>query len=563
MALNNTYERQARANPTALNPNQHYVEQYDAMADLANSMNQFGQTALNMYAKADYAAAEAKTEKQFNDRETDKKDMKRNVELKYENDPEKREAAYLKGLEAINKKYDSDLDIRFQKEYDAKVDLADKKDLLDLRFNATKDLNKIRHDTYVYNINETAKQTVGANEAYIKILDGKVAGSLNKALNDGLISKLEYQKLLDGYNHNKTIANLDNLLVTDPETLALNLSKNAYGMKDKELKTWKSKAESALKLKELRGAATLDAEHRANINTAFDMISKGGTVPQNLMNNFSEKEQKAIGVKQMYASQGYDVPTNVRTYAYLQDMYSNHPARFKSTNLYEYAGELSTEDLSAFQQAQDSIIIDQEGKAKTNPEVKVATDLMNMAYERLGYKAKSGNYEEKYNFNRLVNEEMKAQMHDKGRMLTTGEQEQIINDMTKKVAIRGFWSSDQFATQVDVSEDTPYVDYDKIPQEEKIVINNMFVRNNIDLSDFDDDDRETFYEDMAGALSLPKANQSAAIERVIREVNKKARKMNADGVTDAEKEQRRKAHKYSAQDYLDVIPLPTETPYGY
>lgn len=561
MALNNTYERQVRANPTALNPTQHYVEQYSAMADLANDINQFGQAALDVFAKADYVAAGNETKKKFNEREQAKTDLKRRVELN--KDPRKREAEYQKGLEAINKKFGGDVDMRFQKEYDSWVELADNKDLLDLRFNATKDLNQITRDTLLNNVKSAAKQTVGANEAYIKMLDGGVKKDLNYALSNGLITPLEYNKALESYNHSKTVANLDNLLVTDPETLALNLSKNAYGMKEKELKSWKTKAESALKLKELRGAATLDAEHRANINTAFDMVAKGGTVPQNLMNNFNEKEQQAINIKQMYASQGYDVPTNVRTYAYLQDMYSNHPARFKATNLYEYAGELSTEDLSAFQQAQDSIIIDQEGKAKTNHEVNVSTDLMYMAYERLGYKAKSGNYEEKYNFNRLVNEEMKAQMHDKGRMLTTAEQEQIINDMTKKVAIRGFWSKDQFATQVDVAEDTPYVEYDNIPTEDKVTINNMFIRNNIDLSDFDDDDRERFYEDMAGALSLPKAKQSAAIERVIREVNKKARKMNADGVTDAEKEQRRKAHKYSAQDYLDVIPLPTETPYGY
>lgn len=561
MALNNTYERQVRVNPTALNPTQHYVEQYSAMADLANDINQFGQAALDAFAKADYVAADNETKKKFNEREQAKTDLKRRVELN--KDPRKREAEYQKGLEAINKKFGGDVDMRFQKKYDSWVELADNKDLLDLRFNATKDLNQITRDTLWNNVKSAAKQTVGANEAYIKMLDGGVKKDLNYALSSGLITPLEYNKALESYNHSKTVANLDNLLVTDPETLALNLSKNAYGMKEKELKSWKTKAEIVLKLKELRGTATLDAKHRANINTAFDMVAKGGIVPQNLMNNFNEKEQKAINIKQMYASQGYDVPTNVRTYAYLQDMYSNHPARFKATNLYEYAGELSTEDLSAFQQAQDSIIIDQEGKAKTNPEVKVPTDLMYMAYERLGYKAESGNYEEKYNFNRLVNEEMKAQMHDKGRMLTTAEQEQIINDMTKKVAIRGFGSKDQFATQVDVAEDTPYVEYDNIPTEDKVTINNMFIRNNIDLSDFDDDDRERFYEDMAGALSLPKAKQSAAIERVVREVNKKARKMNADGITDEEKEQRKNRRKITAQDMLDAIPEPFDTPYGY
>lgn len=560
--MNNTYERKVRANPTALNANQRYVEQYDGMADLANSINQFGQQALNIFAKADYSAAGDEAKKRFNERELEKQDMKRRIELN--TPPRQREAEYEKGLEVINKKYDREVDDRFQKDYDSWVNLADKKDLLDLRYNATKDLNQINRDTILYNVQQAAKQTVGATEAYIKMLDGGVKRDLTRALSNGLITELEYKKALDDYNKSKTAASLDNLIVTDPETLALNLSKNAYGMSEKELKNWKTKVDNALKLKQLRGVATLDAEHRANINTAFDMIANGGTVPQNLMNGFNEKEQKAINLKQMYASQGYDVPTNSGTYAYLQELYSDYPERFKSTNLYEYAGELSTEDLSAFQQAQDSIIIDQQGKAKTNPEIKVANDLMNMAYERLGYKKRDSDYEAKYAFNQLVNNEMKAQMHDKGRVLTANEQEQIINDMTKKVAIRGFFSSDKYATAVNSDEDTPYIDYDDIPTEDKITINNMFVRNNIDLSDFDNDDKERFYEDMAGALSLPKTKQASAIDRIIREVNKKARKMNEDGITEEQKEERRKAsRRYSLEDYLDAMPSPNETPYGY
>ena len=559
MALNNTYERQVRANPTALNPNQRYVKQYDAAADLSEQINQFGQTALELAAKADNQAAYHETKQQFDNRELDRQDMKRRVELNQ--NPRAREEEYQKGLKAINKKYDKDVDPRYQKEYDSWVELADKKDLLDLRFNIAKDLNKIGHDTVLNNVKESAKQTVGANEAYIKVLDGRVEDDLRHALDGGLISPLEYDAALNDYNRSKVLAGLDNLLVTDPETLALNLAKNAYGMEEKELKSWKTKADNALKLKELRGAAVLDAEHRANINTAFDMIATGGTVPQNMMDSFSEKEQQAIAVKQMYASQGYDVPTNVHTYAYLQDMYSNHPERFKAANLYEYAGELSSEDLSAFVQAQDSIIIDATGKAKTNPEVKFADDLMKVAFERLGYKQTSGDYEKRYNFNRMVNEEMRAQMADKGRVLTTGEQEQIINDMTKKVAIRGLFAGDQFAGTVDAAEDVPYVNFEDISAADKITINNMFVRNGIDLSDFDDDDRERFYEDMAGALSLPKASQPAVLERIIREVNKKARKMNEDGVTDEERQQRR--HKYSFEDLLEAIPSPTETPYGY
>ena len=64
MAMNNTYNRSVTANPTGLNPNQRYIEQYDAMAELGKQMAEFGTEALNLYAKADYenAQAEAKTE---------------------------------------------------------------------------------------------------------------------------------------------------------------------------------------------------------------------------------------------------------------------------------------------------------------------------------------------------------------------------------------------------------------------------------------------------------------------------------------------------------------------
>ena len=129
MALNNTYERQVRANPTALNPNQRYVEQYDAAANLSEQINRFGQTALNLAAKADNQAAYHKTKQQFDNRELDRQDMKRRVELNQ--NPRAREAEYQKGLKAINKKYDKDVDPRWQKEYDSWVELADKKDLQD------------------------------------------------------------------------------------------------------------------------------------------------------------------------------------------------------------------------------------------------------------------------------------------------------------------------------------------------------------------------------------------------------------------------------------------------
>lgn len=558
MAMNNTYQKQVAANPTALNPQQHYVEQYDAMADLSNQMNNFGQHALELYAKADYIAAENDAKRRFNEREIERDDMKRNIELN--RDPRKREAEYMKGLAAIDKKYQRDIDPRFQEDYNSWVDLSDKKALLDLRFNATKDLNKIDRETLAFNVKSAANQTVGANEAYIKMLNAGVENDLARALNRGLISKSEYDKMLLDYGSAKNEANLNNLLVTDPETLSLNLSKNTYGMNEKDLKGWKSKAENALNLNMLRGAATLDAEHRANVNAAFDMIANGKQIPQNLMNNFSEKEQKAFNIRQMYASQGNEVPTNFGTYGYLQNLYTNHPERFKATNLYEYAGELSTKDLSAFVQAQDSIIINQKGKAEINPEVKMETDLMNMAYERMGWKSKEGNYEEKYKFNSLVNEEVNAQMHDKGRLLTTSEKEQIINDMTKKVALRGMFAGEQFVRSVNVDEETPYIEYEQISTSQKNAISQMFLQNQVDLSDFDDDDRQRFYEDMAGALELPKDRQTIAIDKIVREINKKARKMAESGITRAEKAARREK---LGERILEVLPDPTMTPYGY
>lgn len=558
MALRNTYQRQVQANPTNLNPNQRYVEQYDAMANLANQINQFGQEALNVFAKVDNAAAADEAKRKFNEREVEREDLKRNIELN--NNPRVREGLYNKGLEAIDRKYGKEVDTRYQKDYENWVELADKKALLDLRFNATKDLQKQERETLEFNIKSAGKQTVGANEAYIKMIDAGVENDLARAVGNGLISQIERDKMLADYNASKKNAVMENLLITDPEELALNLSKNTYGLDNEQLKSWKKRADDALNLNQLRGAAMLDAEHRANLNSAFDIISRGGIVPQSTMSSLSEKEQRAINIKQMYATQGYDVPTNTRTYGYLQDLYSNHPERFKNVNLYEFAGELSTEDLSAFQQAQDSIIINTKGKAEINPDIKLGNDLMKAAYERMGLKSGQGDYEKKYNFNRLVTEEMKAQMHDKGRTLTSSEQEQIINDMTKKVALRGLFSGSQPTAAVNIDEDTPYIPYDQIPLEEKVAINNMFVRNSVDLTDFDDDDREKFYEDMAGALSLPKSKQAAAIERIVREINKTAQKMSKNGITAEEKAAKREQF---TQNLLEVLPDPSMTPYGY
>ncbi len=115
MALNNTYTRQVAANPTAKNPTQHYVEKYDAGAELMQNLTNFGNQVLDVYAKADYEAAKRDMKEDYTNRQLEAKDELRKANAIAE--PREREAYFNEAMKKINKKYGKNIDSRFASEY--------------------------------------------------------------------------------------------------------------------------------------------------------------------------------------------------------------------------------------------------------------------------------------------------------------------------------------------------------------------------------------------------------------------------------------------------------------
>ena len=130
-----------------------------------------------------------------------------------------------------------------------------------------------------------------------------------------------------------------------------------------------------------------------------------------------------------------------------------------------------------------------------------------------------------YQFNQLFSEEAAAMMRDKGRMLTTREQEQIVKDLTKEIALRRFGFDGSKAVAAITDEDKPYVEFDKIDADLKKRIDNKLAKQAIDLSVFDENTKEIFYEDLAGALSLSGDLRKQATARVIDRILKKSAEM--------------------------------------
>ena len=523
MVMNNTYNRQVAAQPTALNPNQRYVEEKDFWGEVGQAMLQTGQQLADTVAKIDNSRSKADMEQKFNERELEVKDVvRRTNEIK---DISAREDFYNKEMERINKRYKDNIDFRYRKDFDEMVGLSDKKNWMDIQYYKARDINNETKAITLKNLSETAKQTIGADDGYAKILDNRAKSSLDDLLARGVISRFEYNEAIEGYNKEKLMGTLDYRLITDPEGLGLDLAKNTYGLDEKTLKTYNKKVTDELKINAVRSKARENTEMVANFNEALDLLSQRKDVPQNLMNKLPDKVQDAMQVRRQYAAVGQDVPTNPQTYNYLQKMFNEYPDRFRNLNIYEFAGELSTEDLVGFAGLQDQIIIDDHGKAQINPEVKKQNDLMNMAYSRMGWKDKKKNAEEIYQFNQLFSEEAAAMMRDKGRMLTTREQEQIVRDLTKEIALRRFGFDGSKAAAAITDEDKPYVEFDKIDADLKKRIDNKLAKQAIDLSVFDENTKEIFYEDLAGALSLSGDLRKQATARVIDRILKKSAEM--------------------------------------
>nr|DAJ09898.1 MAG TPA: hypothetical protein [Bacteriophage sp.] len=520
--MNNTYKRQVQANPANVNPNQHYIEQYDAMAQLGKQMVDFGTEALNLYAKADYEEARASAKKQFDEREAKKQDLKRRVELSQ--DARGRESAYKKGLEAIDKEYGQDIDSRFEEDFANWSDLADKKDLLDLRFNVDRDLQKQAVDKTFDHIEQAAKQSIGANEAYVKMLDESVRNDLNGMLSRGAITQLQYDKALRNYNESKLYNNLNHRLIVDPEGLEADLAQNTYGLDQKNLDAYRIKTANALKNIKLKEDIAAKAQDEANTLEALKFINMQKDVPQNLLNRLPEKVQSALQERAGYLLQGQEVPTNPQVYDHLRTMFTQNPAHFKDINLFEYAGDLSAADLSGFKQLQAAVVVDKKGRSSVDPTIKRATDLMDMAYAKAGI-AKSGadDAEKRYQFNSAYTAEVEDFIAVNGRKPTRSEDEAIINKLTKETVLQSgkwyTWANDKQAWRLEPEDYTKaMVDYDEISETSREGIKRFLATQNIPLSELSASEQKDWIEKFAGTLSLPNSLQKAAMRERLQEL---------------------------------------------
>lgn len=215
MALNNTYTQQVRANPTAMNPTQHYVEKYDATAELAKNLTNFGTQVADVYAKADYEAAKRDMKEDYTNRALEQKNALNEANAIAE--PRMRSAAYEKAMDKINKKYGKNIDSRFAKEYQTMTALDDKETILNLRFRQTQDLQRENRLRAARERDKAAEMAASANPAYAAEIDNRVRADLGGMLNDGSISRYEYDVALEDYNKKRTAASVNNFLDSSPE----------------------------------------------------------------------------------------------------------------------------------------------------------------------------------------------------------------------------------------------------------------------------------------------------------------------------------------------------------
>ncbi len=215
MAMNNTYTRQVKANPTALNPTQRYVEKYDATGVLIDNLANLGEKMLDVYAKADYAAAEQDYKEEYANWSLNQQNAVREANAIAE--PRDRMAAYEKAMEKINKKFGQNIDARFAEKFRSDTALDNQKALFDLQYKMTQDLqaeNKKRSQKYRDSL---AEQSAGADPAYSAALDARAKADLDSLLAQGAISRFDYAVALEDYNKKKTAANIDYFLDSAPE----------------------------------------------------------------------------------------------------------------------------------------------------------------------------------------------------------------------------------------------------------------------------------------------------------------------------------------------------------
>lgn len=522
MVMNNTYNRQIEARPADLNPNQPYIEQYDAMAELTKQMADFGEQALKEYAKADFEAVKSDAKQQFEQRELSKQKAKAEIELNQ--NVGDRERLYKRAMEKIDREFGQNIDDRCKKDWNSWVALADAKDLTDLRIKATKDLQQQNNENLFDRVTQAAKRTVGAGEAYGKMIDEGVKNDLGAALVSGAITRLQYTKALRNYNESKLYEGLNHRLLVDPQGLEADLANNIYGLDQKDLDSYRTKAANALKTINLKEDLEAKAKAEANALVALDYVNSRKEIPQNMLNQLPDKVQTAMQERSQYTLQGQDVPTDAVVYDHLRTMFTQNPEHFKNINLYEYAGDLSMDDLTAFKQLQDAVVINKKGKAGVNPEIKRAADLMSLAYQKAGIsKSSAEDAEKRYHFNSAYTAEVEDFIAVNGRKPTRAEDEAIVNKLTKETVLKSdHWYSYAKDKQPWLLEEEDYhkavVDYADIGENSINSIKRFLASQNIPLSELTANEQKEWIERVAGTLSLPNSMQSKAMRDRLNEI---------------------------------------------
>lgn len=518
MPMNNTYTRQVAANPAELNPVQHYVEEYDPIAELTQQAIKLGQNLTNKYAEV-RDSQERETAKELVDKENEQqKDALRHVQLN--EDPDTWEEAYKKKAEEIKNKLSEQVPERYAKEYSKWRTLNDERNLTDLRFAKTKKTLDLTRDKIFGRVERNARNAVGADAGYLKMLDGDTEEALKDALSRGIISQPQYDKAMRNYNESKIYNVLNNRLLSDPEGLALDLKKNTYGLPIKDLKSWQKKTDNELKINDLKNRTAENNQIEANVLEALEFLKDKKVPPQNLLNQLPEKTQAAMQKVRQYAVIGEDVPTDMATYSFLNELWQKNPERFKNINLYDYAGDLSGEDLETMRYAQNAIVIGFDGKAKINPAIKHNDDLLKAAHESLELKETAAKYE----FDKLFDSEVRGYFAEKGRFPTQLEQEDIVNRLRKSVARRGWFSPKKEARLLN-EDDEPYVKFENIPDNTKNAIYSMLAKHPhfATLQKLDDNDQEKVVEDLAGVYERPRDQWEPATRTIINKWILKAR----------------------------------------
>lgn len=203
------------ANPANLNPQQHYVKKYDATAELADNLTKFGTQVADIYAKADYEAAERDMKEDYTNRALEQKNALNEANAIAE--PRMREAAYNKAMGKINRKYGQNIDSRFSDRYKSMTALDDKEALLNLRFKQTQDLQRENRLSAARYRDKAAEQAASVNPAYAAEIDNRVRSDLDNMLANGSISQYEANIAWEDYTKKKTAASVNNFLDSSPE----------------------------------------------------------------------------------------------------------------------------------------------------------------------------------------------------------------------------------------------------------------------------------------------------------------------------------------------------------